>query len=208
MEHLCRQGTGLFPTPAEIQFTCSCPDWASMCKHVAAVLYGVGARLDHSPELLFRLRHVNEQDLIARAGTDAPLSRKGPAAAKVLTDTDLAGVFGVELAPPAPARSATAGRRASVAPPVAARTAKPTAALQRRRTQAVPAVPAATPTSPQSAGNAGQPVPGRRTRPPRPEMPLAPSSGDKAEGRKAMTTAQRKAVSERMRRYWEERRRR
>ena len=35
---------GLFPTPREISFSCSCPDWAMMCKHVAAALYGVGAR--------------------------------------------------------------------------------------------------------------------------------------------------------------------
>ncbi len=58
MERICRQGAGLFPKPAEIRFSCSCPDYASMCKHVAAVLYGVGARLDAQPELLFRLRAV------------------------------------------------------------------------------------------------------------------------------------------------------
>src|SRR3954466_10840757 len=52
MERLCRQDTGLFPRPSEIRFTCSCSDYASMCKHIAAVLYGVGARLDESPELL------------------------------------------------------------------------------------------------------------------------------------------------------------
>jgi len=117
MEHLCHQGTGLFPTPAEIQFTCSCPDWASMCKHVAAVLYGVGARLDHRPELLFRLRQVNEQELIARAATKAPLSRKAPAKAKVLAETDLAGVFGVELAPPVPPRKTARKKPAVVAAP-------------------------------------------------------------------------------------------
>ena len=134
MEHLCRQGTGLFPTPAEIQFTCSCPDRASMCKHVAAVLYGVGARLDHRPELLFRLRQVNEQELIVRAGTDAPLSRKRPAKAKVLADTDLADVFGVQLAPPVPARQRATKKSVVVAtpPPCAAKTASgrrtPTAA--------------------------------------------------------------------------------
>src|SRR5512136_2071193 len=80
MERICRQTTGLFPAPAEIQFSCSCPDWASMCKHVAAVLYGIGARLDGQPECLFTLRKVEGRDLIARAGSDVPLSRrKGPA---------------------------------------------------------------------------------------------------------------------------------
>jgi uncharacterized Zn finger protein len=68
MERICRQKTGLFPSPKDITFSCSCPDWASMCKHVAAVLYGVGARLDHRPELLFTLRRVTVQDLIASAG--------------------------------------------------------------------------------------------------------------------------------------------
>ena len=70
MERICQQEAGLFPAPAEIEFSCSCPDWASMCKHVAAVLYGVGARLDEQPELLFKLRKVDEKDLIARAGAD------------------------------------------------------------------------------------------------------------------------------------------
>jgi hypothetical protein len=51
MERVCRQKTGLFPSPHEIQLSCSCPDWAGMCKHVAAVLYGIGARLDQQPEL-------------------------------------------------------------------------------------------------------------------------------------------------------------
>ena len=55
MERVCRQKTGLFPSPDEIQLSCSCPDWADMCKHVAAVLYGIGARLDQQPDLLFRL---------------------------------------------------------------------------------------------------------------------------------------------------------
>ncbi len=67
MTRLCEQKTGLLPSPKEILFTCSCPDWASMCKHVAAVLYGIGARLDHQPELLFTLRKVDQQDLIATA---------------------------------------------------------------------------------------------------------------------------------------------
>jgi uncharacterized Zn finger protein len=137
MEHLCAQGTGLFPTPAEITFTCSCPDWASMCKHVAAVLYGVGARLDERPELLFRLRQVNEQDLLAGAGAATRLSKKAPSAGRVLADADLAGVFGVELAevpaaaPPASERPAeekpAPGRPKPAAPPIAARPKKRTA---------------------------------------------------------------------------------
>src|SRR5918996_1204790 len=67
MDRVCQQGSGLFPSPKEIKLSCSCPDWADMCKHVAAVLYGVGARLDASPELLFVLRKVDHLELIAGA---------------------------------------------------------------------------------------------------------------------------------------------
>ena len=77
MTRLCEEKTGLFPSPKDILFTCSCPDWASMCKHVAAVLYGIGARLDHQPELLFTLRKVDQQDLIAKAGSDLSKKRQG-----------------------------------------------------------------------------------------------------------------------------------
>lgn len=97
MERICQQKTGLFPAPAEIEFSCSCPDWASMCKHVAAVLYGIGARLDEQPELLFQLRKVDEKDLIATAGKGLPLSQKGPSQSKVLKDKRLSELFGLEL---------------------------------------------------------------------------------------------------------------
>ena len=75
MDRICREGDGLFPAPREIRMSCSCPDWADMCKHVAAVLYGVGARLDESPALLFKLRGVDRDDLLARAGEDGPRRR-------------------------------------------------------------------------------------------------------------------------------------
>ena len=95
------QGTGLFPSPEEISFDCSCPDWASMCKHVAAVLYGIGNRLDAAPELLFTLRQVTIDDLIAHTvdATAAGLLSKAEQAAgdDVLADADLGDVFGIEL---------------------------------------------------------------------------------------------------------------
>ncbi|MBI5545112.1 MAG: hypothetical protein HY901_14575 [Deltaproteobacteria bacterium] len=97
MERICQQKTGLFPAPAEIEFSCSCPDWASMCKHVAAVLYGIGARLDDKPELLFKLRKVDEKDLIAKAGKGLPLAKKGPCADKVLGSESLSELFGLEM---------------------------------------------------------------------------------------------------------------
>ena len=77
MERVCQQKSGLFPSPNEIELSCSCPDWADMCKHVAAVLYGIGARLDQQPELLFRLHKVDERELIARAGNNLPLAKMG-----------------------------------------------------------------------------------------------------------------------------------
>jgi uncharacterized Zn finger protein len=97
MERICRQKTGLFPAPAEIHFSCSCPDWASMCKHVAAVLYGIGARLDRQPELLFKLRKVDAHDLIAKAGQGLPLAKKGPEKEKVLAADGLSELFGLDL---------------------------------------------------------------------------------------------------------------
>src|SRR5258705_5272840 len=96
MERVCRQKTRLFPSPDEIQLSCSCPDWAGMCKHVAAVLYGIGARIDQQPELLFRLHELDEKELIAGAGTALPLARKAPAAKKVLGGEDLSALFGLD----------------------------------------------------------------------------------------------------------------
>jgi len=98
MERVCRQKTGLFPSPDEIQLSCSCPDWADMCKHVAAVLYGIGARLDHQPELLFRLHSLDEKELIAGAGKALPQAKRAPAASKVLGGEDLAALFGLDMA--------------------------------------------------------------------------------------------------------------
>jgi uncharacterized Zn finger protein len=106
MDRVCREGDGLFPAPAEIKLACSCPDWADMCKHVAAVLYGVGARLDQTPQLLFVLRGVDENELLAGAGQDVSLSKSVGPKAKVLDDTDMAALFGLEMAEDADAGAA------------------------------------------------------------------------------------------------------
>jgi uncharacterized Zn finger protein len=99
MEVVTRRGGGLFPEPSEIKLSCSCPDWADMCKHVAAVMYGVGARLDAKPELLFLLRKVDHLELIAGAVDSAPTGATGKARAKKTIATgDLSGIFGIELA--------------------------------------------------------------------------------------------------------------
>src|SRR6516165_4997849 len=97
MDRVCRKGDGLFPAPGEIKLSCSCPDWADLCKHVAAVLYGVGARLDGIPQLLFVLRDVDEKELLAGVEQGLPLTRTTPSAAKVLDDSDVAALFGLEM---------------------------------------------------------------------------------------------------------------
>jgi len=83
---------GLFPEPKEIQLRCSCPDWATMCKHVAAVLYGVGARLDQSPELLFLLRGVDHHDLIS-----AEISLPDSKTKRRKLTSNLSDVFDIEI---------------------------------------------------------------------------------------------------------------
>jgi len=94
MRRVSCEGDGLFPSPSEIKFSCTCPDWAGMCKHVAAALYGVGARLDEEPRLLFVLRGVNESDLVA--GVSGSLSLPDTTAA--ILDGDVAALFGLEMA--------------------------------------------------------------------------------------------------------------
>ena len=101
MARLCRQQNGLFPKPADIRFSCTCPDHASMCKHVAAVLYGIGARLDQMPELLFRLRAVDANDLVSRIDAALPVPEGSE---KVLHADNVSALFGLDMAE-APARS-------------------------------------------------------------------------------------------------------
>ncbi len=100
MERICKPLTGLFPSPKEIRFTCDCPDSAGMCKHIAAVMYGVGARLDQQPDLLFTLRQVQAKDLVAQAGSGLQAQGKQPTSSKVLDDAALADVFGLEMDEP------------------------------------------------------------------------------------------------------------
>jgi uncharacterized Zn finger protein/DNA-binding XRE family transcriptional regulator len=89
---------GLFPLPGDIQMHCSCPDWAVMCKHVAAVLYGVGARLDRSPEFLFVLRGVDHGELITANAAAATSITKGRSTdGKQIAESDLEDLFGIEM---------------------------------------------------------------------------------------------------------------
>ncbi len=124
MDRLCRQGDGLFPVPKDIRFDCSCPDGASMCKHVAAVLYGIGARFDSQPELLFTLRQVDAAELLSQAGSEVGTS---PAAGeRTLAGDDVGALFGLEMEG-ADAATANPKRRQAVAKAVRAAPAAPAA---------------------------------------------------------------------------------
>ena len=94
------KGKGLFPIPKEISLKCSCPDSAKMCKHVAAVLYGVGARLDDDPGLFFVLRNVKIEALISETiskKAETLLEKSKVKSRRVLEDPDISGMFGIEL---------------------------------------------------------------------------------------------------------------
>ena len=169
MDRVCQPGDGLFPAPTEIKLSCSCPDGASMCKHVAAALYGVGARLDQRPELLFGLRGVDERDLIASVGTANNLGAAPTAApAKVLNHANLAGLFGLDMAEgpaaAAPAAIAKARQPAKAAKPKAKAAATRTPAALPRSKAAKAKATRAPATPPPRTGRkaARKPAPAKR----------------------------------------------
>lgn len=98
MQVVTDRKNGLFPLPDEISLDCDCPDWAVMCKHVAAVLYGVGARLDEKPELLFKLRGVDHEELIDADAEAAVSAATSKGKSKRLETVDLSDVFGIDIA--------------------------------------------------------------------------------------------------------------
>lgn len=97
MKVVTDRNDGLFPLPRDIRLACDCPDWAVMCKHVAAVLYGVGARLDEKPELLFLLRGVDHEELLGAKLDMAATTEEGKPGRRRIADEALADVFGIEL---------------------------------------------------------------------------------------------------------------
>ena len=98
---LTRPKSGMFPAPAEIHFSCSCPDSAYMCKHVAATLYGVGARLDHDPSLFFTLRGVKMKDLVSqtvKTEAETLLQRANQkTSSRIIDEADLSATFGIDM---------------------------------------------------------------------------------------------------------------
>lgn len=156
---------GLFPSPAELQMSCSCPDWATMCKHVAATLYAVGARLDSEPELLFTLRGVDPTELILQASSELP--HAVPSVPDVLSvqASDLGALFGIELShsiPPSHLTQADTDKPdqqspASESPP----TREPAQHQSPSRATTAPTATAPTPTArgfkkPRTAGKGAQ----------------------------------------------------
>jgi uncharacterized Zn finger protein len=128
MQIVTRPERGLFPAPKEIDLDCSCPDWADLCKHVAASLYGVGARLDQHPELLFLLRGVDPADLISKASAAEAVRQTGQTeGAAAMSETEIADVFGIELA----ASASTPGRTARSTPKPAGGPNQPGAAARK-----------------------------------------------------------------------------
>ena len=138
---------GLFPQPKEIKLHCDCPDWANMCKHVAAVLYGVGVRLDDHPELLFLLRGVNHDDLItSEVGALAAATGSGKGSRRRIADDDLADIFGIDVeeqarelvspVPPKRTREKTAKAAAKAAAAKEAKEAKEAAAKAAKKAKA------------------------------------------------------------------------
>ena len=195
MARLCADRTGLFPDPSAIRFRCSCPDHATMCKHVAAAMYGVGARLDRAPELLFTLRRVSLDELLASAVTELPAT---PSAARVLASDGLAALFGIELteataAPAAAARGrkpsrtsgATRAAAATATPKLAGRSsskprAQPASASSRSARNATPARSASQPRRISQARPASQ---AKAAVQPRPVAPAKSASTVKAAAR-------------------------
>jgi uncharacterized Zn finger protein len=101
-ELFTEKGRGLFPNPKQISLNCSCPDYAQMCKHVSAALYGVGARLDENPGLFFALRGVQVEDLVEKAITEkseSMLKKSRQKTSRVIENgnEDLSAMFGIEL---------------------------------------------------------------------------------------------------------------
>jgi uncharacterized Zn finger protein len=116
MKVLCDPAEGIFPATRELELSCSCPDGARLCKHLAAVLYGVGARLDEAPELLFLLRGVDGAELVAAAGDAGSLAGAAPAES-TLDVASLGEIFGIELATGTALPETPRGRTKRIAAP-------------------------------------------------------------------------------------------
>lgn len=133
MERMCQPGNGIFPLASEIKFSCSCPDSARMCKHVAASLYGIGARLDDAPELLFVLRNIDHTELVSDLSKSLPQADRLAPSARILEADDMAALFGLDLAT-APSKAADQAPK-NAGKPKKTRTSAPAARTKKRAAQ-------------------------------------------------------------------------
>lgn len=135
MRRLVRPEDGMFPSPRQITMKCSCPDGARLCKHLAAVLYGVGRRLDSQPELLFLLRGVDQQELVAAATKESVSRAVRGNAPHALGRDALEEIFGIDLttAPAAPRKTRRRSPAAKATPRTQPRATKRSAPKTKRR---------------------------------------------------------------------------
>jgi uncharacterized Zn finger protein len=158
MEIVADQNKGLFPNPGEIKLACDCPDWAEMCKHIAAVLYGIGTRLDHQPELLFLLRNVDHEELIS-AELDMQTATAGKGKRRRLAEADLSDVFGVEMEEPVkPSRKKRVASRKAITSKktIKKKTVKKTITVKKKKKAFIPTAAAVTKLRKQFKMNASQ----------------------------------------------------
>lgn len=180
---------GLFPVPSEVKLDCSCPDSADLCKHLSAVLYGVGARLDTQPELLFLLRGVDHLELIGSAVESGALT--GGATVE-LADDQLADVFGIEIdggatpATTAVAATKPAAGRATAAKPKTTRATPGTSATTAKAAPSKTAITVKTIAAKAAAAKAPPPP---APSPKRTPKPAAPAKGKMAAGKASAVTA-------------------
>ncbi|MBO4336878.1 MAG: hypothetical protein J5842_02240 [Lachnospiraceae bacterium] len=98
LKELFTEDGALFPTPKEISFSCSCPDWAMMCKHVAAVMYGIGLRFDENPFYFFKLRGIDPDrfiDVAVENRVERMLANADVVSDRIIEDADFTELFGV-----------------------------------------------------------------------------------------------------------------
>ena len=148
MQRLTREKDGLFPRPKEIHMSCSCPDWATVCKHVAATFYGVAVQLDDHPELLFQLREVDHNDLVGEAVAEGNLETAFGLPSDDLGGADLGELFGIELESATP-RAVKKKARKTASSPTGKKAVKKTVKKKAAATRA--SVPAKTRAAQQTA---------------------------------------------------------
>ncbi len=168
MEAVTDQAEGLFPKPNEITMRCSCPDYAGMCKHLAAVMYGIGNRLDTSPELLFEVRGVDHQELIEQSILTTPARATG--SAPTIESAELGAIFGIEIDDTPPTETPSSKENKTKAP-------------KTRKTPKVKTAPAST-----------KPAPLKKVAEKNTDKAKKSVQKNTASGKKATASAKRKAT--------------